>query len=346
LEDISAAMQQPFPALTRLQFDAEDETPAHVPDLILGGSAPHLQELFLSYISFPGLPKLLLSTTHLVRLDLQCIPDFGYISPLAMATTLSALTRLEKLRIDFNSPQYYPHRGNPILPTRALLPFLTKFQFGGVSRYLEDLVSWIEVPLLSYLRMAFYRQDTFDTPQLSQFISCSPNFKAQNKAHLVISSWKNSVTFPQTFDGALRLRILYGQSAMFSSLARAFRSSFFPQAFIPAVEHLYIYGDLEREEDIDNSRWLELLRPFAAVKGLHMTRRFAPRFVPALQELAGERLTDVLPALQTIFLEEPLPSGPILDDTGRLAGYALSVSRWAIEEYEFTYESDDDIDRV
>jgi hypothetical protein len=131
---------------------------------------------------------------------------------------------------------------------------------------------------------------------------------------------------------------------MFSSLARAFRSSFFPQAFIAAVEHLYIYGDLEREEDIDNSRWLELLRPFAAVKSLHITRRVAPRLAIALQELPRERLTDLLPALQTIFLEEPLPSDLVLEETGRLAGYAISVSRCAIEEYEFSYDSDVDVD--
>ena len=59
-----------------------------------------LQDLYLTRIEFPGLPKLLLSVTHLVRLTLWDIPHSGYFSPEAMVTCLSVLTRLEKLRID------------------------------------------------------------------------------------------------------------------------------------------------------------------------------------------------------------------------------------------------------
>ena len=67
LEKVLAAMQQPFPALTRLRLQSRDETAPVVPASFLGGSAPRLQTLILDRIPFPGLPKLLLSATHLVR---------------------------------------------------------------------------------------------------------------------------------------------------------------------------------------------------------------------------------------------------------------------------------------
>jgi hypothetical protein len=60
-----------------------------------------------------------------------------------------------------------------------------------------------------------------------------------------------------------------------------------------------------KQGDIENSQWLELFDTFPAVKYLFIRRKIAPHIVPALQELVGERVTEVLPALQTLFLDEP-----------------------------------------
>jgi hypothetical protein len=97
-ETAFAATQHPFPALTQLVIRAGDTAPI-LPDSFLGGSAPQLQTLHLHGTPFPGLPKLLLSATHLIHLDISDIPHTGYISPEAMVTGLSALTSLETLRI-------------------------------------------------------------------------------------------------------------------------------------------------------------------------------------------------------------------------------------------------------
>jgi hypothetical protein len=103
------------------------------------------------------------------------------------------------------------------------------------------------------------------------------------------------------------------------------------------VEHLYIteagLSRLRWQEDIENSQWLELLLPFTTVKGLYISREFAPRLAPALQELVRERVTEVLPALQSLFLKEPLP-GPVQETIGQfvaarqLASRPIAVSRW------------------
>src|SRR5260370_20624004 len=70
LEGFMAAMQVPFPELTYLSLLSGDETLPGIPDSFLGGSAPRLRHFTLSGFPFPGFPKLLLSATHLVRLDL------------------------------------------------------------------------------------------------------------------------------------------------------------------------------------------------------------------------------------------------------------------------------------
>jgi hypothetical protein len=46
-------------------------------------------------------------------------------------------------------------------------PTLTYFMFIGVSEYLEDLVDWIDAPLLNHLDIAFFHQLVFDAPQVA-----------------------------------------------------------------------------------------------------------------------------------------------------------------------------------
>ena len=94
---ILAEMQQPFLVLRDMELVGGDETAPLDFASFLSGSARCLQNLYLTRIALPRLPKLLLSATHLVCLTLWNIPHSGYFSPEAMVTCLSVLTRLEKL---------------------------------------------------------------------------------------------------------------------------------------------------------------------------------------------------------------------------------------------------------
>ena len=339
MEKVLAEMHRPFPALKHLILQSGGEIVPVVPTSLLGGSAPRLQTLLLESIPFPGLPKLLLSATHLVELTLRKIPHSGYISPEAMVTCLSVLTRLEKLVIDFESPRCRPDRKSRHLPprTRTLLPVLTKLSFRGVGEYLDDLVARIDAPLLGELDVTFFCQLIFDTPHLAHFISRTPKFKEHDKAYASVefSDW---AVWVKTSDRALTLAILCRQSDwQLSSLAQLCSLSFH-QVLIPTVAHLYILegGQFPPcwQDDIETSQWLELLHPFTAVKDLYISREFTPRIAPTLKELVGERVTEVLPALQTLFLEEKLPSGPVQEiieqfvASRQLAGHPITVSHW------------------
>ena len=100
---------------------------------------------------FQDYPKLLLSATHLVTLYLYNIPYSGFMSPETMATTLSVLTRLEFLSLEFQSPRSHLDRASRHPPplTRSVLSSLALFGFEGVCEYLDDLVARIDAPICS-----------------------------------------------------------------------------------------------------------------------------------------------------------------------------------------------------
>ena len=332
---VLAAMQRPFPELTRLELKDGFESSPVIPASLLGGSAPRLQKLTLDCVQFPELPKLLLSTTHLAKLELTSIPYSGYISPEEMVSGFSALSLLESLVIGFRYSQFPPHQKSRRPQTRTLLPVLAELSFKGACVYLEDLVAWIDAPLLDNMTIIFFHQPIFDTPHLNQFITRTSKFKTLNEARVVFTDDDVQVNLPQS-DGPLYLRILCDrQDWQLSSLVQVCSSSF-PQAFMTAVEHLYI---LRRafwgwSEDIENSQWLKFFYPFTAVKDLYISRGFVPRITLALQELVGERVTEVLPVLQSLHLEEPHQSGPVQEAIGRfvaarqLVGHPIAVTRW------------------
>jgi hypothetical protein len=319
-------LQRPFPALTHLELQYGDESMLVDPDSFLGGSAPSLRTLLLDSIPFPGLPKLLQSTTHLTHLSLWAISSSGYISPDVMLTALSTLTSLERLWLEFELPIYPDLKSRrPPLPTRIILPFLTELLFSGACEYLECLVAWLDAPLLDKLDVTFFHQLIFDTLQLTQFISRTPKLKAYDESRIHFSDWNVSVTLTQTSDGSdrrLHVQILRERSPedQLSPLVQVCSSSF--PHLISGVNHLHIIEAKSWgggwQGDFESSPWLEFLHPFTSVKGLHISQEFAPRIAFSLQDLVGERVTEVLPALETLFLETP-PLGLVQEAIGKFA---------------------------
>ena len=343
LESIFAAMQKTFVTLKHLWLNATDGRAPLVPNSFLGESASHLQRLSLIRIPFlfPVLRKLLLSAPNLVILSLRNIPHSGYLSPEAMVTCLSTLTRLKLLDIGFESPPSRPPwEGRYPPPTRSVIPALTELTFFGVSEYLEDLVARIDAPLLNQLHIIFFHQLIFDSPQLqlAQFLSRSPKFKAYDEARVTFSDSRAAISLPERDNPGLQLEISCRRSDwQLSSLAQVCASSF-PQALIPMLENLYILEDVSLrprwQDDLKNSQWLELFHPFTTVKNLYLSQEFTPRIVPALQELVGERVSEVLPNLESVFLEDLRESGIVPEAmrqfiaARQLSSRPIAISHW------------------
>jgi hypothetical protein len=342
LKKVLPAMQKPFPELTSLMLWAYGEMMPVLPDSFLGGSTPYLHSLSLHRIPFPSLPKLLLSSTHIVNLHLNGIPHSGYISPEAMVTTLSTLTRLNSLALDFQSPLSCPGRASrrPPPETRTVLSVFSIFRFKGVSEYLDDLVACIDAPRLSFLDIILFNDIVFDTPQLTQFISRTP-LKALEEARVTFQAGAAMIFFSSRAPGygRLNVRILCREvDWQLSGLGQVCTSS------LPAfskLEYLYFKTIFPQAPDwpdnIENTLWLELLRPFTTVRNLYLSEEFGARIGRALQEPVGGRTTELLPTLQNILSDEPQPS-VLFQDIGlfllarQTTSHRIVVSNWKDEE--------------
>jgi hypothetical protein len=195
--------------------------------------------------------------------------------------------------------------------------------FKGANKYLEELVAQIDTPRLYQLSTTFSSDIDFDTPELSQFISRMRTIGACDEASLDFRGRQIRVKLqshpePSSHRMADVNIIFQSSDRQHSSLAQICALSL---RVLSTAENLYMYWNVDSPPfwmgDVNNAEFLGLLSPYTAVKNLYLSKRFAPRIAPALQELTGERgerTTEVLPTLQNLYLEgfrppEPVPEG-------------------------------------
>jgi hypothetical protein len=309
LEAVMVAMHMPFPELTRLRLWSNGKTMPVIPDPFLGGSAPRLRYFSLHGVPFPGLPELLFSATHLVFLRLFDISHSGYISPEAIVALISVLSVLEELHLVFQSPQSRPghETGCPPPSNRSVIPALSTLFLNGVIEYLEDLVTGIDTPQLGHMRISSFHQVKFDSPRLAQFISGTPKLGKREATVQFDDIFARVRLSPGTLEIVIPCR---GPNWQLSSIEQVCKSSLHP---LSTVEDLCIKREYSnpfwRNDPVENNPWLQLLLPFTTAKNLYLSKVFAPGIAPALQELVGGRITEVLPSLQNIFVDGLEPSG-------------------------------------
>jgi len=175
-------------------------------------------------------------------------------------------------------------------------------------------VARIRTPLLHNADITFFNQLIFDISRLLQFIRPLNKFKAFDIAYVLFQSRYVQVGLSSqagTVDEAIfKLKISCKPSDwQLSSVAQICNWSF---TLYSTIERLYIRENTEpgqrRQDDMENTQWIELLRPFIAVKDLYLSEGLAQLVAQALalRESVGE--SDVLPALQNIFFEGLKPS--------------------------------------
>jgi hypothetical protein len=201
---------------------------------------------------------------------------------------------------------------------------------------LDDLVARIDVPRLNDFSIIFFETLDYDTPHLVRFIRRTPYSKAFGKAHITFYIGDAvMVNFSSQTPNRGELNLTVESTIPewhISSLTRTCTSSL---PALPTLEDLYIQDgsmSVDWQYFIEDYQWLRLLRRFIYVKNLYVSKEFVPRIVDALQELIGDRTTEVLPMLQNIFFEGLQPSEPVQEGIGKfvaarqLIGQPISVS--------------------
>ena len=324
-EKLVPFMQESFPALTKLRIEAyhsisRGESAPVLPNSFLGGSAPHLRSLCLSSLSFPTLPNLLLSASHLIHLDLSGIPS-GFIS-LEMVNALSALTKLEVMRLIFEYPDLDSHLEDPApFPlTRSVLPALTWLGLEGDGEYLNDFVARIDVPSINFLEIAptdrpFSVVDHF---HLSQFIGRAENFNSLDYAAIELGYGGINVHVSmQTLTpgcGVLKLQVLHSSEGPLPTLVQACNSSLLPLSNTQRLDITTQYPDSHSrpKPDTGDTHWIDIFRLFSAAKSLSLgSMHIVPPVAFALKQVIEEGRSDVLPAIQKLSVSRSLPAGTV-----------------------------------
>jgi hypothetical protein len=288
-------------------------------DPFLGGSAPRLQHLYLWRVVIPSLPNLLLSATDLTTLRLLDIPADSYISPETMATCLSALTKLNRLDLLFQSRTPGPNPPSPSPDTRIVLPALTEFYFQGVCQYLETLLAQVDAPLLEEFKASYFDQLEFDISQANRFIGYQglPMPKDLHLGFCPITEVR--IVFCRRSSGEMKMddqslhlewsilcKELDGQVSSLVDVC----SQIVPMCF--TIEQLFIgcgglwswYPQGRQLDNVDPTVCHDLFRSFTSMKTLELSTELEPFIAAALEKVSDELVAEVFPALERIVIHE------------------------------------------
>ena len=320
LAKTAMSLQASFPTLESLRLGSQDSSrPLILPVGFLGGETPRMREIHLTGTAFSALPLLIRSTRELVSLQLDDVPNCGYFSPEALAAGLSATTQLKQLKLYFYPQSHRLDQTRTSSPpkSRSMLPAVTEIHFRGNSDYFEDLASRIDAPAVEQLDLNFLDLNTFDTPQLSQFIDRTRTLRSPHHTIFRLSEDDITITHdcrltpPSTSSGTIRLQIscddVDRQMSILVHVGRQF------SRLLSGVESLDANGSpmlfsLRDPRETDSAKWLELLRHFRSVRKLDVSGALVPNVASALEQLTENMARGILPLLRDFHLDTPQAS--------------------------------------
>ncbi|KAI0249391.1 hypothetical protein BJV78DRAFT_1155864 [Lactifluus subvellereus] len=295
LRNVITTMDEPFPFLERLYIlsRTEGDTSLVLP---LTFQAPNLRHLVLT------------TAVGLVTLALVDIPPSAYFPPSYLLTRLSLMPQLEVVVIEFHSP--LPNRNverqplNTPIMTHVTLPNLRRFSFKGVSAYLE-LLARIRAPVLSNLDIVLFNQLTFTVPRLLQFMVTS---EILNFSTVRLDFTADDFVLRRHYQGKwtpspFHLKVPCSHLDWQVSSAAQILGALHPVLSVVeklTLSHIKHNRSSEWHNEVDRTRWRQLLRPFSNLKTLHVQNDLVGKLVPSLQTDDGELPLEFLPNLSEI----------------------------------------------
>ena len=271
-------------------------------------SAPQLSQLQLNHLTSPIGSRLLTTAVSLVILRLRWMHPSTNPYPNHLLEALSLLHQLEHLAISFSSPvpnrEIERHMLHTPNITHTMLPNLLYFSFGGVSAYLEALLSHMNAPLLEELKVYFFNQLSYSIPNLRQLVMTTENLRCSSvkclfyhKAVKVSDNFSANSWHP-TFNIYVGCDHLDWQV---SSIAQIFNVL---SPLVSAVVDLtldYRSHTLSSEwhNQADRTQWRKLLGSFRNVQTFRVHNGLIGELSRCLV-LDGEPASEILPELKTL----------------------------------------------
>ena len=271
--------------------------------------APNLRHLTLQGFALLTGSRLLTTAVDLVTLGLSMTDPSTYFHPNILLRWLSFMPQLEMLAVYFQFP--VPNRDlerqltyTPIA-THITLPNFHVFEFQGIGTYLEALVHRITTPRLEKLRISFFNQLTFSVPRLLQFVNATESLTFKNAKFKFSDKDINVEVYPHEEAEMYALSITvdcWHLDWQVSSAAQIFGSL---NPLFSAVEHLILEHEVhsqssEDHNQVDHTKWRQLLGSFRNVKTLRIAEGLVEELLRCLELDDGELPIELLPELQEL----------------------------------------------
>ena len=297
-----SAIKRPFLELEDLVLLSRDTVPLILPSAF--GWGPRLRRLHSTRIAFPALLHLLHSSRNIVDLQLHEVLDHWPFSPEELTNALSGMAQLQALSLHF--PSVAKHL-SPHARSRIVLPALTRFNFRGISQYLEGLVARINAPRLRDIKVTFFNEFIFELPALKVFVDQIDVHKSHRRAQIILS--ERAISLSLTRPGAptcLKFQLFGEQLAL--QLPFISQICICYSAFLFNVEDLHIDATTSSkwEDPFETKNWLEIINSFPGVKWFHVSGNISTNIVRSLDQV--DRWRDPLPpSLFKLPIRQPGP---------------------------------------
>ena len=202
-------------------------------------------------------------------------------------------------------------------------------------------MAFIDAPQLDEFKIQLSDIIEPDTPELLQFIRRTPRLTALDEARMILRDGIGSqVTFSSQTSRSGVFIFELPESRGWSDVAlmslTQFCASSSESQFSPIlsiVENFYMYEDDEWKvgttDDVEDGNWVEVLRPFAAVKNLYLSGGSVRTIADTLGSLSGEieAAAEVLPDLQKIFLDKTKAPPDVMENITRFVNARMATPR-------------------
>jgi hypothetical protein len=192
--------------------------------------------------------------------------------------------------------------------THTMLPNLLYFSFGGVSGYLEALLSHMIAPLLEKLKVYFFNQLSYTIPNLRQLVMTTENFRSSSVNclfyHKAVSVFNNVSASPwspgtsPTLDIRVDCEHLDWQVSSITQILNVL-SPLFSATVDLTLDYRSHTLSSEWHNQADRAQWRELLGSFRNVETLRVHDGLVGELSRCLA-LDGESASEILPELKIL----------------------------------------------
>ncbi|KAF8265511.1 hypothetical protein EI94DRAFT_321437 [Lactarius quietus] len=215
-----------------------------------------------------------------------------------------------------HSDQKFPPPPITRQATRIVLPALKELFLSTVCEYAEEFVARIDTPQLDLITIDYWDQDIdFEVPHLSEFLNRSEDFKEtlSNKCEVLLRD--DEIVFAVISgttatdkagcwysDAGICFHVLSERESLDQSISHLNHVLNSISPILSGMVHLYLHADA-LEGFLDEIEWSQFFSQFTTVRTLSVFGNIAHFVSYALEGIAEEMVTEVLPALELLCLE-------------------------------------------